>query len=277
MSQNQLKPIIISPELLSVSNKSKKNKTLKHNVTSVKPNQLKKDLINRIKNYRSNIQPDLNTSSENTISNDKNNEQPLVKEKLPISIEKNSNSLTNSHTEDDDFVQSIDFLKSLTSKRKSSIKKTNEFPLTNDNPPYSNLKGGSLPTYREWKNKTLKKTELDNNNQFIQNTQPIDIKSDNLGKSNKAVTFKYNVGKKNKTVSVLIKNASTRKLVSREHTKLKETNLADMKNYLKRHNLLKSGSNAPSDVIKKIYEQSLLGGDIRNANKKSIIHNYLAN
>ena len=49
-----------------------------------------------------------------------------------------------------------------------------------------------------------------------------------------------------------------------------------MKNYLKRHNLLKSGSNAPPDVIKKLYEQSLLSGDVRNTNKKSIVHNYLA-
>ena len=48
-----------------------------------------------------------------------------------------------------------------------------------------------------------------------------------------------------------------------------------MKNYLKRHNLLKSGSNAPPDIIKKIYEQALLGGDIRNANRKSLVHNYL--
>ena len=49
-----------------------------------------------------------------------------------------------------------------------------------------------------------------------------------------------------------------------------------MKNYLKRHNLLKSGSKCPPDVIKKMYEQALLGGDIRNTNKNSIVHNYLA-
>ena len=49
-----------------------------------------------------------------------------------------------------------------------------------------------------------------------------------------------------------------------------------MKKYLKRHNLLKSGSHAPADVIKKLYEQSLLGGDIRNSNKDNLIHNYLS-
>ena len=92
----------------------------------------------------------------------------------------------------------------------------------------------------------------------------------------KNVTFKYNLGKKHKVVSVLIKNVSTRKNISNEHTRLKEVKLNDMKNYLKRHNLLKSGSNAPPDIIKKLYEQALLSGDVRNTNKKSIVHNYLA-
>ena len=77
-------------------------------------------------------------------------------------------------------------------------------------------------------------------------------------------------------VSVLIKNASTRKKISHEHARLKECKINDMKNYLKRHNLLKSGSKSPPDVIKKLYEQSLLSGDIRNVNKGSIVHNYLA-
>ena len=49
-----------------------------------------------------------------------------------------------------------------------------------------------------------------------------------------------------------------------------------MKKYLKKHHLLKSGSRAPPDIIKKMYEQALLGGDIRNSNKNNIIHNYLA-
>ena len=50
-----------------------------------------------------------------------------------------------------------------------------------------------------------------------------------------------------------------------------------MKNYLKRHNFLKSGTLAPPEIIKKMYEQCLLAGDIRNLNKKSIVHNYLVN
>ena len=66
------------------------------------------------------------------------------------------------------------------------------------------------------------------------------------------------------------------KKISSEHTRLKESKINDMKNYLKRHNLLKSGSKCPPDIIKKMYEQALLSGDIRNVNKNSIVHNYLA-
>jgi hypothetical protein len=135
-----------------------------------------------------------------------------------------------------------------------------------------------MPTYREWKNTTLKKSD----NLEFKTEQNID--SNTLAKTQqqfeeshhpKATTLKYYLGKRGRKVSVLIKNSDTRKKISKEHILLKQTKLPDMKSYLKRHNLLKSGSNAPSDVIKKMYEQTLLGGDIRNSNKDNLIHNYL--
>ena len=124
-----------------------------------------------------------------------------------------------------------------------------------------------MPTFRQLHNSTVKRDSDDVSDSTIPK-----IKSTNK----KNVTFKYNLGKKHKVVSVLIKNVSTRKKINSEHTRLKESKLNDMKNYLKRHNLLKRGSNAPPDVIKKLYEQSLLTGDVRNTNKNSIVHNYLA-
>lgn len=275
MSNDQLKPIKINPELLTVRPNTNKNKTLKKSKPPVKPNVLKKDLLQRIKTYRSNHEQDVkkeDNTDTNTISNPK-------LEPLPITVVNDAaNTSSKTNEVDDDFSQSINFLKNLSQKKKRHSKVTEDFPLTLDNntipstneaPPYSCLKNSNLPTFREWQNKTLKNNNNENN----------DDKNDNIPiektKSNRSITFKHNLGKKNRKVSVLIKNASTRKKILQEHSRLRETTLPDMKNYLKRHNLLKSGSNAPPDIIKKIYEQALLGGDIRNANRKSLVHNYL--
>ena len=282
MSNSTIKPIKISPELFKVSNSNKKNKTVKAKKNNFKPNLLKQDLLERIKKNRENKNANLGI-------NDKNENQTIVKkyndtestpeivneernEKLSnfaVTVE-NSNKKTPIINNDDDFSQSIDFLKNLSSKKtKSSNNLNDSFPIESKTPTYGCLKNGNLPTFRQVHNTTLKASN------YFENPVLNSEKPTNLV-NKKAVTFKYSLGKKHKFVSVLIKNATTRKNISSEHSRLKETSLTDMKNYLKRHNLLKSGSKAPSDVIKKIYEQSILSGDIRNNNKKLLIHNYLA-
>ncbi len=301
---SNIKPIKINPELFKVSGNQNKNKTLKNKSnTPIKSNVLKKDLLARIKNHRSqkynnlvksnssqetdNIDTTINnndnfikstdtTDNTNIIEKQEIIDKPSKIDNIPITVESNSNNSKKNiskNDDDDDFLQSINFLKTLSNKKNNTMKRKNlqDFPLekqdTLDNKPeYGCLKNGSLPTFRQYHNTTVKK-DIEPSNYNISN-----IKTHNR----KNVTFKYNLGKKHKVVSVLIKNVATRKNISNEHTRLKEVKLNDMKNYLKRHNLLKSGSNAPPDVIKKLYEQSLLSGDIRNTNKKSIVHNYLA-
>jgi len=296
---SNIKPIKINPELFKVSGSQNKNKTLKNKpVNPVKSNVLKKDLLARIKNHRSHKQNNLlstnldennnydyntdNNSSDNNSSDNKQNintSDSLTQklDNIPITLEANSSSkkpIPINNDQDDDFLQSINFLKTLSNKKNNTIKRKNlqDFPIEKqenlDNlPQYGCLKNGSLPTFRQLHNSTVKRDSDDVSDSTIPK-----IKSTNK----KNVTFKYNLGKKHKIVSVLIKNVSTRKKICSEHTSLKEIKLNDMKNYLKRHNLLKSGSNAPPDVIKKLYEQSLLTGDVRNTNKNSIVHNYLA-
>ena len=48
-----------------------------------------------------------------------------------------------------------------------------------------------------------------------------------------------------------------------------------MKNYLYTRGLLKVGNNAPKDLIKKMYEDSILTGDVNNTSKDVLIYNYL--
>jgi len=170
-----------------------------------------------------------------------------------------------------------------------------------DPPPYSSLKNGSKPTFREWKRQTQKNTHQIAQTQpliRIKNNGPIvspekterskelerikvAYKENNPSTKPKAYirrrtrTIKYKLGKNGKNVSVLIKNHNTRKLVKHEQGLLKQKSIMEVKNYLREKNLLKTGSNAPNDVLRQMYEQSILAGDISNNGKDTLIHNYL--
>jgi hypothetical protein len=88
-------------------------------------------------------------------------------------------------------------------------------------------------------------------------------------------TVKYKLGKhKNGTVSVLIKNSQTRRKIQSEQAELKQKSILDVKNFLRSKNLLKVGSAAPHDVLRQIYEQSILAGQVENKSKDTLIHNY---
>ena len=169
------------------------------------------------------------------------------------------------------------------------------------NPMYSNLKGGSRPTYRQYHNKTQKNY----GNEPV--VKPL-IQIENVpaalvpaalvpaalvpavaasnSRSTPATktrfkkritrTLKYSLGKhKNGKVSVLIKNAKTRRRVQTEQALLKQKSIPDIKLYLRSKNLLKVGSDVPNDVLRQMYENAILAGDVTNKSKDTLIHNFL--
>jgi len=90
------------------------------------------------------------------------------------------------------------------------------------------------------------------------------------------ITKKFKLGKQaGNIVGVLIKNNDTRKSIQKEHGLLKNKQLPDIKKYLVEKNMIKIGSTAPPGVIRKIYEASILAGEVDNIGKGVVLHNFL--
>jgi hypothetical protein len=178
---------------------------------------------------------------------------------------------------------------------------------------YSSIKNGSKPTYRELKrpiaiedkpnyietnnHKMLEKIKEDYKKASVAgiNANVVGKSANVVGKSaNVGVNYvqdpsnknfkkirktirrtKYRLGKLGNKVSVLIKDYKTRKNIQDECYKLEKTSIFDIKNFLRKKNLLKIGSVAEEDVLREMYEQCILAGDIQNKNKDTLIHNYL--
>ena len=112
------------------------------------------------------------------------------------------------------------------------------------------------------------------------------IISDNLNKigdiiatkyiTKKTIKKKYNLGRSlsKNIVGILIKDRATRKKILMAQKELKRNNINDIKTYLRNHNLIKTGSNAPNDVLRKIYETAMLSGEITNKNTETLLHNF---
>jgi len=91
----------------------------------------------------------------------------------------------------------------------------------------------------------------------------------------KTITKRFKLGKQGNVVGVLIKNNDTRKKIQKEHSLIKNKNLSDVKKYLVEQKLIKIGSTAPPNIIRKIYEDSVLTGEVENIGKDVILHNFL--
>ena len=159
-------------------------------------------------------------------------------------------------------------------------------------PPYSTLKnsGTGKPTYREWIRRTqgsttkAPKISIENKDPVQETERSVrlkEMKREHKRERPRALrhkrtrTVKYKLGKTGRKVCVLIKDRATRKRVQREHAELKQKSILEVKNYLREQNLLKSGSNAPNDVLRQMYEQAKLAGSVTNKASDTLIHNYL--
>ena len=95
-------------------------------------------------------------------------------------------------------------------------------------------------------------------------------------KSTKTYKNKFILGKKDGSISVLIKNKHTRKLNEAEKEKLEQKKIPEMKNELRSAGLIKPGSSAPPDVIRELYTASNLAGHIKNENDQTLLDSFLS-
>lgn len=127
-----------------------------------------------------------------------------------------------------------------------------------DPPPYGCLSNGKNPTYRKWKN-TIKNS----------------IKPKDKTKLIKSYAS-FGKTKKNK-ISILI-NCHDDALKTDKETKILESHdLSHIRNYLINHGIIKFGSSAPEYILREMYMDACLAGDIYNKSTDVLIHNYLHN
>lgn len=150
--------------------------------------------------------------------------------------------------------------------------------------PFGVLKGGKKPTYRNWmkyqtstihKNKDLDQNVDSHTKPVIDKNSGVDITKPHK-KITKHVTHKtYQLGKSlnKKNIGVFIKNQTLRKKVTDATNALKKKKIQEVKKYLRTHNLIKAGSIASDDVLRKMYESVMLTGSVTNYNRDTGLHN----
>ena len=95
----------------------------------------------------------------------------------------------------------------------------------------------------------------------------------------KTIKRKYTLGtsKAKRKVGVLVKDRKTRKIIIDAQKDLKRKSMSDIKKYLRDHNMIKVGSTAPNDVLRKMYENAMLSGELINTNTEILLHNFEKN
>ena len=295
------KKISINPEFFKLSNLSTKKKGKKGKMekpaTELVKKDLKKQLINKVNEHRKNIQ----------------------KEKLVKETKDNVKEITNN------IDQSLEYLNTLAHKNVEKKKKKRERKQRNktvkiaeeqiptSQPPYSNLKNSSRPTYKQWR-KTVKNNENENENtiknkisfgegdeittetrifedsfeerqkklsdlkiNFTDLDKDIKEKKKKVKRKHRTIRRKITLGKHKNRIGVLIKNKKTRKNIADELGVLKKKSINQVKKYLRKHNFIKIGCAAPDSLLKDMFVNVYSSGDIYNKNPDILLHNYVGN
>jgi hypothetical protein len=275
-----LKTIAIDPQLLKISGGKRKQKSVKTipSQLNINSNNIRQMLIEKLRKSRKTqrIPPKINTNSFDNYSNPSYLEPKLSSNDFddikPLSVPINNNKFPE-QTINETVIQSI----------------------IQPDKPYGVLKNGLKPTYKTWnssqKNYESLKSDVPPSIQNDVNTvteitetvinpiiqephEPLEPTQPMIQQREIKKTYSIGKNKKLKSVGVLIKNFHTRKKIEDDILKNKKTNITTVKNYLKSHNMIKHGTTAPTNLLRTMYENMKLCGDISNDNINNLIHNF---
>ena len=97
-------------------------------------------------------------------------------------------------------------------------------------------------------------------------------------KRKKVIKRTHIIGRSNiySKIGVLIKNRTIRNRITTQKQLLKQAKIDDIKLYLTKNGLIKTGTSAPDDVLRQMYESAvMIGGEVHNYNVENLLHNYL--
>ena len=161
-----------------------------------------------------------------------------------------------------------------------------------EEPPHGCLKNGKKPTFREWVTKILggggppgvpsphdggamSGGAMSGGAMSGGDIDPSQIAGMRV-KIRKTHKKRYRIGKHDNVVGVLLKNKQTQRHIQSQHLKLRQSSIGEIRKYLYDHHLLKIGSNAPPDVLRRMYEDAILTGDVKNTNDGVMLHNFMS-
>lgn len=176
-------------------------------------------------------------------------------------------------------------------------------PVKTNYPQYGCLKNGNLPTYSQYvhnkatyveepihplsrniMDKPETSIQIDNSSNYEEISNPRDIfyDDDNVKlkylkqKKTKHRTFRVGKSKNIRKIGVLVSNRTIRKNITTKSQLLKQTPIHEIKKFLIKKGLIKVGTTAPNEVLRKMYETSqMICGDLHNHNTDIILHNYI--
>jgi hypothetical protein len=242
---SKLRTISIDPQYLNISKKKIKQKPLIASEININSNNIKQLLLEKLRQHKKSKKNKGPMIQMNTFDEQNTIKPHLIEKDKPIEVlmmdKPEEITVCVETPKIEPVVESIELDESFENR-------------IQPDKPYGVLKNGTKPTYKIWSKQEPKTVENIIEEREIQKT--------------------FILGKKNKSVSVLIKNNKTRRNNEESKINLKKTSLTTLKNHLKKNNLIKFGTTAPTELLREMYENSKLCGEISNNNPTNIVHNF---